>query len=69
MGAGAYTFGDSALAVARLALLAELFADSTTAFLRRFSGTRVVWWSISVAVRASPRNCSETFSLWIEQIG
>jgi ubiquinone/menaquinone biosynthesis C-methylase UbiE len=35
MGTSAYTFGDSALAAARLALLAELFADTTTSFLRR----------------------------------
>jgi trans-aconitate 2-methyltransferase len=35
MGASAYTFGDSAPAAARLALLAELFADTTTGFLRR----------------------------------
>jgi trans-aconitate 2-methyltransferase len=35
MGGSAYTFGDSALAAARLALLAELFAGTTTSFLRR----------------------------------
>ena len=37
MGASAYTFGDSALASARLALLAELFAGTTTSFLRRLA--------------------------------
>lgn len=35
MASGSYTFGDSALAAGRLALLADVFADTTADFLRQ----------------------------------
>jgi SAM-dependent methyltransferase len=40
VGTGSYTFGDSALAAARLALLAEVFKEATASFLVRLRDER-----------------------------